>query len=172
MLLKHIVDKYNIDISKEDVKKIVGMIQGEKPIADHSQQFLYEIVANKNNSLDVDKFDYLSRDAYNIGLKTAHFDYDHLIDSSRVIDGCICYHAKNDYNIYGVFQSRYQLFKNVYMEKASVGINFMINDALTEAGGVYKYLEYIYEPEKYITLTDCLLESIENSTKPVRIIIS
>jgi len=171
-LLEYIVDKYYIDISKEDLRKITAMIQGDKPTTNHSNNFLYEIVANKDNSVDVDKFDYLSRDAYNAGLKTAHFDYDRLIDSSRVIADTICFNAKNDYNVYGVFQSRYQLFKDLYKEKSSTAINFMISDALMEAAGVYKYLEYIHDPEEYVKLTDCFIESIEYSKNPVTYSIS
>lgn len=169
MLLEHIVDKYYIDISKEDVKKIIAMIKGDKPKTDDSAQYLYEIVANKDNSVDVDKFDYLSRDAYNMGMKTAHFDYDRLIASSRIIDNAVCFHAKNDYNVYSVFQSRYQLFKNIYKEKVSMAINFMIGDALLEAGTKFKYLEYIHEPEEYVKLTDCIVETIEWSKSEVKV---
>ena len=37
--------------------------------------YLFEIVANKKNSVDVDKFDYIARDCYNVGLKTS-YDFD------------------------------------------------------------------------------------------------
>ena len=47
---------------------------------------MYDIVANKTNSLDVDKFDYLQRDSKNIGVKTVGFDYQRLINNSRVIN--------------------------------------------------------------------------------------
>lgn len=38
-------------------------------------EWMYEIVANKKNSLDVDKLDYLSRDARHLGLKSVSYDY-------------------------------------------------------------------------------------------------
>ncbi len=34
---------------------------------------MYEIIANKKNSLDVDKLDYLQRDAKHLGLQSVSF---------------------------------------------------------------------------------------------------
>ena len=167
MLLEFMVDKYNIDISREDIKKIFAMIKGEKPSIAAEDHYLYEIVSNEENSVDVDKFDYICRDSYNVGIKAVHFDYNRLIESSRVIDNKICFHSKNDYNIYGLFQSRYKLFKDIYTEKSSLAIDYMVGDALLEANGTYKYLDYISNPDEYIKLTDSFLESIEHSTSPV-----
>ncbi|XP_078026533.1 deoxynucleoside triphosphate triphosphohydrolase SAMHD1-like [Epinephelus lanceolatus] len=39
------------------------------------KSFLYEIVANKRNGIDVDKFDYLSRDCHHLGIQN---NFDHL----------------------------------------------------------------------------------------------
>jgi len=171
MLLEYIVDKYSIDITKESINKIKAIIKGEKPSTNVTNRFLYEIVSNEENSVDVDKFDYLCRDSYNVGIKTFHFDYNRLIDSSRAIDNKLCFNTKNDYTVYGMFQSRYKLFKNVYTEKSSMAIDYMVADALLEASGIYKYLDYIYDPLEYIKLTDCLVESISYSKKTVNYLI-
>jgi len=165
MLLEYIVDQYGIDISHEDIRKIKDMIKGEKPSKENPERFLYEIVSNEDNSVDVDKFDYLCRDSYNVGIKTVHFDHNRLIESSRVIGNEVCLHSKNDYNVYGLFQSRYKLFKDIYTEPTSTAIDYMIADVLLEASSVYKYLDIITDPSEYIKLTDCLIESIEHSKK-------
>ena len=36
---------------------------------------MYDIIANKKNSFDVDKLDYLQRDATHLGLKSCGFDH-------------------------------------------------------------------------------------------------
>lgn len=46
---------------------------------------MFDIVANKRNSLDVDKFDYLVRDANNMAFKCSSFDSKRIIKNSRVI---------------------------------------------------------------------------------------
>lgn len=69
MLLDHIIDTNNIDIEKEDVNFVGSLIKGDQPKdPNHEKQWMYEIVANKTNSLDVDKLDYLERDAKHLGL--------------------------------------------------------------------------------------------------------
>lgn len=52
---------------------------------------MYEIVANKKSSLDVDKFDYLHRDAKYLGIAGVGFDIKRIINHSKVINNEICY---------------------------------------------------------------------------------
>ncbi|KAK1898197.1 Deoxynucleoside triphosphate triphosphohydrolase SAMHD1 [Dissostichus eleginoides] len=52
------------------------------------KSFLYEIVANKRNGIDVDKFDYFARDCHHLGIKN-NFDHGRFIKFARVceVDG-------------------------------------------------------------------------------------
>ena len=79
MLLDHIIDTNNIDIEREDVNFVGSLIKGDQPKDPNHEkrniiiwltriEWMYEIVANKTNSLDVDKLDYLERDAKHLGL--------------------------------------------------------------------------------------------------------
>eukprot|EP01108_Squamamoeba_japonica_P003679 TRINITY_DN293_c0_g1_i3.p1 TRINITY_DN293_c0_g1~~TRINITY_DN293_c0_g1_i3.p1 ORF type:complete len:355 (-),score=114.97 TRINITY_DN293_c0_g1_i3:57-1079(-) len=54
--------------------------------------FMMDIVCNSRNSIDVDKFDYLIRDAFYCGLSAAPMY--RLIENCRVIDGVLCYQKK------------------------------------------------------------------------------
>jgi deoxynucleoside triphosphate triphosphohydrolase SAMHD1 len=62
-----------------------------------AKAFLFEIVANKRNGIDVDKFDYFARDCHQLGMKWS-FDALRLMRFCRVltVDGSpqICYHEK------------------------------------------------------------------------------
>lgn len=51
---------------------------------DESKSYMYEIVANKRNGIDVDKWDYLARDSYMLGVKT-NFDYNRCFATARVL---------------------------------------------------------------------------------------
>ena len=41
--------------------------------------WIFEIISNKKNSIDVDKFDYLTRDSYNLGINSYNFAYEQLM---------------------------------------------------------------------------------------------
>ncbi|KAF3860556.1 hypothetical protein F7725_000811 [Dissostichus mawsoni] len=49
------------------------------------KSFLYEIVNNKRNGIDVDKFDYFARDSYHLGIKN-NFDHGRFIKFARVCE--------------------------------------------------------------------------------------
>ncbi|KAI7899073.1 uncharacterized protein BX663DRAFT_489428 [Cokeromyces recurvatus] len=109
MMLDYLVDDNHIDIEKQDIQFMKDLIMGE-PTSSFSQKyadrrFLFDIVANKKNSVDVDKFDYIERDAYNMGLRSS-YDAKRLLVYSRVIHDEICYHHKEVYNMYEMFHTR------------------------------------------------------------------
>lgn len=58
------------DYDAQDIHFVNDLITGRKVDADSQLErgFLYEIVANKRNNVDVDKFDYLARDTYYCGM--------------------------------------------------------------------------------------------------------
>ena len=49
------------------------------------RRFLYQIVANKDTGVDVDKWDYFARDCHYLGLNN-NFDHQRLIPFIRVCD--------------------------------------------------------------------------------------
>lgn len=74
MMLDYLIDENHIDIDQHGRNFVKSLIDGV-PLSSSVREergFLFEIVANKRNSVDVDKFDYISRDCYNVGLKTSY----------------------------------------------------------------------------------------------------
>merc|ERR1712137_424771 len=143
---------------------VIDLIGGvsSKPDKDKDKKFLFDIVANARNSVDVDKFDYLARDCYNMDFK-ASYDFSRLMKFSRVINHEICFHSKEVYNLYELFHTRYSLFKQVYTHRVNKAIEYMIDDALTAADPYLKISDKIHDPEKFYLLTGSLLNSIESS---------
>ena len=60
----------------------------------NSSGFIYQIVSNKLNGLDIDKFDYLARDTHFLNLKYG-FDFSRFINDIYIIDNNICYLKTN-----------------------------------------------------------------------------
>lgn len=62
---------------------ITSLIKGDRT---KSKGWMFDIVANKRNNLDVDKFDYLHRDTKSLGIDGGGFDHKRLIIHSKIIN--------------------------------------------------------------------------------------
>lgn len=58
------------------------------------------------------------------------------------------------------------MFKQVYCHRVCQSIDFMLADALVAANPVFKFDEAIFDPEKYMMITDNLIPYIEYSSDP------
>ena len=148
------------------------------------KQFLYDIVANKRNGIDVDKMDYFLRDTHVLNVAKS-FDALRLMRFARVYpvqrddsytSTEICFHKKECWNITELFHTRYSLYKRAYLHKVSSGVDMMIAEALVLAN------DYITVPGKdnkptrmsecwrdmhaYWRFTEYIVRQIQHSTQP------
>lgn len=154
-LLTHSAFEY----SAEEIAFVQSLIAPAKG----QEGFLYHIVANQVNHLDVDKMEYIKRDARACGLSQGGFDTDtmRIINAARVIDGCICYHHKVYEDIYNLFQTRYRLHTTVYRHSAVVAIHYMVSDALRFSGLPIE--ESIQDLDRFLQYDDTILDAIRRS---------
>ncbi|CAL1543483.1 unnamed protein product [Lymnaea stagnalis] len=138
--------------------------------------FLYEIVNNRRNGVDVYKWDYLARDCHHLGIKN-NFDWSRYMKFARVIemDGelQICVRDKEIANLYNMFYTRYTLNKYAYHHKVNCGMEIMVTRALKKANEHVRYegesgeqrsLYQCYsEMSAYSKLTDNVLFKILNA---------
>ncbi|RKP09607.1 HD phosphohydrolase domain-containing protein [Thamnocephalis sphaerospora] len=164
MMLDYLVEENNLDLEQEDVRFIKDLIRGEPhySAARDGKRFLFDIVANQRNSVDVDKFDYIARDCYNLGELTG-YDCSRLMQSSRVLNDQICYYHKEVYNLYELFNTRYSLFKRVYSHSVGKALDLMITDAMLAADPYLHFSSAIDSGEDYMRLTDHIIKEIELS---------
>jgi deoxynucleoside triphosphate triphosphohydrolase SAMHD1 len=117
-IIRTMVKKYNININDDELNDVVTMIDPDKTKDYGEKQWLYQIVANKVCSIDVDKIDYLQRDCYHIGMKFGG-EYSRLMTDCRVkkIKGTeklvLAWPKKLEFEIYNLFNTRYRLHKQV-----------------------------------------------------------
>ncbi|KAI3357660.1 hypothetical protein L3Q82_016068 [Scortum barcoo] len=143
------------------------------------KSFLYEIVANKRNGIDVDKWDYFARDCYHLGIQN-NFDYRRFLKFARVceVDGQkhICTRDKEVGNLYDMFHTRNCLHRRAYQHKVGNIIETMITEAFLKAdkhiqiegsgGKMFTLSTAIDDMEAYTKLTDHVFEQILNSSSP------
>ena len=89
--------------------RLLPLIQGKSPSP------LGGIVAG---SLDVDKLDYLSRDATMCGVPYGVIDVDRLLTSLTLADGRLSLHAKGLAALESLLFAKYQMYRNVYWHHA------------------------------------------------------
>ncbi|XP_036067209.1 deoxynucleoside triphosphate triphosphohydrolase SAMHD1-like, partial [Oryzias melastigma] len=102
------------------------------------KSFLYEIVSNKLNGIDVDKFDYFARDCHHLGIKN-NFDHLRYFKFARVVEvdkdprKHIGSRDKEVEDLYNLFHSRNLLYRRVCQHKVTTSVQIMIKDALLKA---------------------------------------
>jgi HD superfamily phosphohydrolase len=99
------------------------------PTNETPNNFIFQIVSNNINGLDVDKLDYICRDSFYLGLNTS-FQFTRIINNVKVIDDNICFPEKNSYDILKVFRKRYDLHKQFYNHKTVICIELLIKQIL------------------------------------------
>ncbi|RAL53264.1 hypothetical protein DM860_006936 [Cuscuta australis] len=167
-MIDYIVDKHYIDIDSEKHKKVKEMIIASESNQTNSlkeKQFLYDIVANGRNGIDVDKFDYIIRDSRACGLG-CNFQFERILDAMHVIDNEICYRAKEYLTIHKLFYTRADLHRTVYMHSKVKAMELMVVDALVKANDYLQIASCIDEPAQYWQLDDTIVKTIETSSCP------
>ncbi len=151
-IIKYIIKNNNIlknTITIDQINFITSLINPLK----HHNGFIYQIVSNNYNNIDVDKFDYLCRDTHYLGLKYS-IDSNRLIEDMKVIDNKICFPDKLQYEIVSLFKSRYRLHKQIYCHSAVVAIQFMVNDIMVLLDDIIGIHDSINDPLKFTDLTE------------------
>ncbi|KAH9853312.1 HD-domain/PDEase-like protein [Lenzites betulinus] len=167
MMFDALLEENDLELKKEDTAFVKALIMGDPNLCIRKDEkpYLFQIVANKRNGLDVDKFDYIARDSHAIDQKS-NLSLTRLIYSSRVIDNEICYDIKDANQIFELCHTRMSLHKRIYTHKTAKAIEYMIVDALTKAEPAMHIANRLEDPKEYLHLTDHIMTEIEASKDP------
>lgn len=141
-MLKHIVQKYNVPISPQTLENACELIH---PIKHTLPRWWYQVIANHEDNIDVDKFDYLLRDTMMTGVMCQDIDINRFIDYARVChvhngdgrtDMVLSYPQKLQFDVHQLFLTRHRLHTQVYQHPTVRGFEFMYKDILLEMKGV------------------------------------
>ena len=183
--LKKDFEDYNL--GEDDIHLICEIIAGskEKCPADWEwkgapgREFLLQIVANAKNGIDVDRFDYMLRDCFHLGLNCS-YNYDNIILRSRCIKNSsneweICFNEKVFLDVCDMFQCRLNLFRRAYNHRSNRAIDQMLMEAFRSAEdngfgimtseGLVKLSDATALTEAYLKATDYLILELKNSVE-------
>lgn len=95
--------------------------------------FLFEIVSDKVCGLDVDRQDYINRDANRCGFPS--FQSDYIVHNTIVApDGHLMYRSKSERDIKDFFDARKRMYENVYFHHTVCKVDRIVLCALRRLG--------------------------------------
>lgn len=153
MILDLIIKKYNLDISHEEKGIIFNMIIPDDEKLSVGRSFLYKIVNNKKNGIDVDKFDYIKRDSFFLGMSFG-FDCSRIIKQARVINDEICFLDKTFYDIQELFEVRDKLHRRVYKHHTNTCLDYMMLQIFKDIKDKNNFKEIVENPEHFYKVDD------------------
>lgn len=159
-ILKHIIEKYKINISSTVIDAACNFILGlEYP---GYPAWLSQIIANKVIDIDLDKFDYLARDI-NRTLSISRFQYDRLIIHCRIVDNQLAWRQSEMNTIERLFYNRNDMHKRVYLHRVVQAISSMVTDMLLFASENSLNIDLaIDDVDEFIRLDDRIFSLILN----------
>lgn len=165
VITDYLLNKNGIELSEDMEKGIKRYIMGDAVC--ESKRFLADIVANKRNSVDVDKLDYLQRDSRSVGLGLG-FETPAIIGSTIANRSGIHFHTSTVDALMELFHARCRMFRDIYASQSSVAVDLMLRDALIYSSEFYNLKEKIPDPECYCQLDDGILSNIMNDACLIR----
>eukprot|EP00873_Tetraselmis_striata_P037196 jgi/Tetstr1/457460/TSEL_044043.t1 len=147
--------------------RAAAAIRGEA-LPDDPKAFLVHLVSNAANGLDVDKLDYLVRDAAytNVRQLSASAFCGGVIDAMRVCwadEGWqLSWPANKAEDIAAIYKQRAHMHRLCYTDHRSKAVELMVHEAIVAASGALGLAGKLRDPRRYATLRDSVLTRIEH----------
>lgn len=152
------VEENEIDLIENLIKEQEEPTEYTKRIRE-KKPFLFEIIANKLNSIDVDKWDYFSRDCHMLGLHH-NFQCERSIKLARVVkheDWHISFPKSDYHHMFDMFYSRFTIHRRACLHPVVKAVEMMITDALLNADVHLKFPPNVAPNDQ-----KCLSQSIDD----------
>ncbi|XP_054288618.1 deoxynucleoside triphosphate triphosphohydrolase SAMHD1-like [Macrosteles quadrilineatus] len=128
-------------LERRIIKELImgGPPDGNPPLLGPEDNFLYQIVSNRETGIDVDKWDYFLRDGLHLNLSIT-FNYRRLLEFCTVVtlpsDGRthIAFRDKEIMNLYDMFRTRSALHHTAYKHRVVLNVELMTVDGFVAAG--------------------------------------
>lgn len=141
---------FNINHEDYSIKIILGNTEVNRILLSVDEEFpqdVADVIAKKTNNqvvlelvssqLDLDRLDYLGRDAYFTGAKYGQVDVDRIMRTMKVVDGKLVHKSTSIVAIEDYLMSRYNMYWQVYFHPVGRSFEIIISN-------IYKRLKELY----------------------------
>lgn len=123
------------------------------------------------SQLDVDRMDYLLRDAMNTGVNYGRFELGRLIRSLALVDGSILLRSSGIHTAEQYILARYFMYTQVYLHPVTIGSDVLVGSILRRAGELWlagqlvdmpRFLQAFFLDQREVSVREYL--AIDEST--------
>lgn len=160
---------YNVNHEKMTSKIILGDTEVNKILVEYDKNLAIDVagVIDHNNKfplieeltssqLDVDRLDYLKRDAYFTGANYGDIDYTILFRGMHVINDKIVYKAKCIHTVEDYLMSRYHMYWQVYFHTGARGYEYILEK-------IYTRIKYLIKKDYDFGINISMLKNVLNN---------
>lgn len=146
-------------------KKYINFIQSIVNPSDEDVGWVYQIVSNNKNGIDVDKFDYISRDVRFLST-VRELRFDSLFEVRIDNNGNLCYPKYTDFPITELFHARYSLHKQLYQNNRVKLLEYYLSEIYKLMDPILHITKSIENMDSFITFTDAtVFQHIEHQDR-------
>ena len=146
------------DISLMIMEQMNEELRGQLTLAikifkdEYHKRFLHQLISSQ---LDMDRLDYIKRDAFFSGVNEANIGSSRIIDMLDVVDGQLAVDKKGIYSIENYLFNRRLMFWQVYLHKTSVAAEHVMINALHRAKElIHQGIDLFASPALHFFLTN------------------
>lgn len=146
------------DISLMIMEQMNEELRGQLTLAikifkdEYPKRFLHQLISSQ---LDMDRLDYIKRDAFFSGVNEANIGSSRIIDMLDVVDGQLAVDKKGIYSIENYLFNRRLMFWQVYLHKTSVAAEHVMINALHRAKALIRQgIDLFASPALHFFLTN------------------
>ncbi len=164
--LSHALEKVLLEVDHEEITKRIILERFGGIISDEIRELIVSIYEGKSGypfleelvsgQLDVDRMDYLRRDALFCGVNYGLIDVSRIVHTLTLVDNHLAVEEKGKYAVEGYLVARYLMYWSVYYHKTNLALQAMLSSLFTRA-------KELFMEGMDIPLTDNLLKVMKKT---------
>lgn len=167
MIVEYILSNNPKIFTRDDIDWIKWLIEPEGNPPYEKFAFLGSILCNIDYSIDIDKMDYLVRDAtYLCCRDEIWWDVLSIIQRSRIRNGLWCFDILDAPAIRAISEKRTDFHQRYYCHPSLIPIEIMVQDILLVMDRFIDIRGKLSNPIEFCNLTDDIIENISNYSGP------